>query len=475
VRLRTRHNALGNNVLVNDTGALVHPEFGDEMSAAQLDQLAARISAHPTDYVAQEHVVSRSAPVLLDNRVQARRFVVRAYLVAADGSYTVMPGGLTRVTESQDSLVVSLQKGGGSKDTWILADGPVSEQTLLSTATQAVELSRGGGDLPSRIADDMFWLGRYVQRAEGDARIARCLFGRLMDNARPDNLATSRILMDALLGPNRIRLEEGGMSALVAEVLGEDGAGSMRPAIEHMQGLVRSLRDRVSGDAWRVLQGIETDFSEFDATKSEDHVPAAVGLLNRLAVRFLAFSGVIAESMTRGQAWRFLDLGTRVERGLVMARLIRATLVDVRPDESAILDALLEISDSSLTYRRRYLTQLDVAAVVDLLVADETNPRAVAYQVAAIEQHLQALPREVTHPQANPHIQRVLQLRTKLKLADLRQACDPGKSTTRDGLRQLMTETIDGLAEVTELVSQIYFSHAAISRRLGGPGEERAK
>ena len=89
-------------------------------SQADVEQLAARISAHPVDYVAQEHVLSRSAPVLLDNREQARRFVVRAYLTAADGSYTVMPGGLTRVTESQDSLVVSLQKGGGSKDTWIV-------------------------------------------------------------------------------------------------------------------------------------------------------------------------------------------------------------------------------------------------------------------------------------------------------------------------------------------------------------------
>jgi uncharacterized alpha-E superfamily protein len=149
--------------------------------------------------------------------------------------------------------------------------------------------------------------------------------------------------------------------------------------------------------------------------------------------------------------------------------------VDVRADESAVLDALLEISDSSLTYRRRYLTQLDVAAVVDLSVADETNPRAVAYQVAAIEQHLQALPREVSHPKANPHIQRVLQLRTDLRLADMREACDPGKSTTREGLRRLMTETIDGLAEVTEFVSRIYFSHAAISRSLAGLGEDRPK
>jgi uncharacterized circularly permuted ATP-grasp superfamily protein/uncharacterized alpha-E superfamily protein len=448
------------------------PQFGEGMTRSRLEELAARISARPSEFVAQEHLVSRTAPVLLNDQLQARRFVVRAYLAAADGSYTVMPGGLTRVPASQESLVVSLQKGGGSKDTWILADGPVSEMTLLAAVTHSIELSRGGGDLPSRVADDMFWLGRYVQRAEGDCRVARSLFSRLMEQGRADSPAVAAVLIRSLLGNVRFTTDELGIQVLFAEVFSQNGAGYLRPAIAHMQSLVRALRDRVSADAWRILQGIERDLSAFDSNGSEDHAPRAVQVLNRLAVGFLAFGGVVNESMTRGQAWSFLDLGNRVERAIVMARLVRSTLVNVMPDEPAILDALLEIADSSLTYRRRYLTQLEATAVVDLLVADETNPRAVAYQIAAIERHLCDLPREVTHPQESPHTQLVLQLRTKLRLADLQAACQPSKEGVRVGLDALMNYTIGTLEEITELVSQIYFSLAEVSRRLSGPGEE---
>jgi uncharacterized circularly permuted ATP-grasp superfamily protein/uncharacterized alpha-E superfamily protein len=448
------------------------PEFGEGMTRTRLEELAARISARPTEFVAQEHLVSRTAPVLLNDQLQARRFVVRAYLAAADGSYTVMPGGLTRVPASQESLVVSLQKGGGSKDTWILADGPVSEMTLLAAVTHSIELSRGGGDLPSRVADDMFWLGRYVQRAEGDCRVARSLFSRLMEQGRADGPAVAAVLVRSLLGNVRFTIDDGGIQALFGEVFSQNGAGYLRPAIAHVQSLVRALRDRVSADAWRILQGIERDLSAFDSNGSEDQAPRAVQVLNRLAVGFLAFGGVVSESMTRGQAWSFLDLGNRVERAIVMARLVRSTLVNVLPEEPAILDALLEIADSSLTYRRRYLTQLEATAVVDLLVADETNPRAVAYQIAAIERHLCELPREATHPQESPHTQLVLQLRTKLRLADLRTACQPSKAGVRVGLEALMSYTIGTLEEITELVSQIYFSLAEVSRRLSGPGEE---
>jgi uncharacterized circularly permuted ATP-grasp superfamily protein/uncharacterized alpha-E superfamily protein len=448
------------------------PRFGEELSKEHLAQLVARVTARPGDFVAQEHVASPTAPVLLNERLQPRRIVVRAYLAESDGSYTVMPGGLTRVTAHENALIVSLQKGGGSKDTWVLADHPVTETTLLSTTTHSIELSRGGGDLPSRVADDLFWLGRYVQRAEGDVRVARCLFGRLMDHSRGDTAGAASMLALSMLGPTGIQLEDSRTQALVAEIFGPNGAAGLRRSIDHVQDLVRSLRDRITADAWRILQTIDRDLSEFDVNHDKNQSPGVMQLLNRLTVNFLAFGGVVADSMTRGQAWLFLDLGTRLERAIVVARLVRSTLSRVMPDESAVLDAVLEAADSSLTYRSRYLTQLDASAVVDLLVADETNPRAVAYQVAAIEEHLKQLPCEVDHPQRSPHTQLVLELRTKLRLANLRVACQPGKDGLRTKLDAMLTETIKSLEELAELISQIYFSHAAVARRLAGLGEQ---
>ncbi len=447
------------------------PEFGQMLTREELSRLAARISADPGSYVAQEPIVSHTAPVYQNDHVEPRRYVVRAYLAASSGSYTVMPGGLTRVTANSESLVVSLQKGGGSKDTWILADGPVSDATLLTRSSAPIELNRGGGDLPSRVADDLFWLGRYVQRAEQDVRIARCLFSRLNEHNRADSPGVADILSGELVGFSGFQLDESGPSKLVKELLGTPSVG-LRSTINHVEELVRTLRDRVSSDAWRILQGIERELTAFDASPGGEQEGQVVHLLNRLAIEFLAFGGVVSESMTRGQAWRFLDLGRRIERGISMARLLRSTLVLAVDDEPSMLDALLEIADSSLTYRRRYFTVLDIAAVLDLLAADEGNPRAIAYQIAAIEQHIHELPRESRHPRQNPHAQQILALRSRLRLADLRAICDATKDGLRPGLESLMNDCINTLEQVTVVVSQIYFSHAETSRRLAGPGEE---
>jgi uncharacterized circularly permuted ATP-grasp superfamily protein/uncharacterized alpha-E superfamily protein len=441
-----------------------NPEFGQGMAANELEALAWRISANPSHYVAQEQIVSRTAPVLLNDKIQARRFVVRAYLTADNASYTIMPGGLTRVTASEDSLVVSLQKGGGSKDTWILADGPVSETTLLTPASQALELNRGGGDLPSRVADDLFWLGRYIHRSENYVRIARCLVGRAMDYGRGERPGMADILAGELVGQRGFICDATDANALAAEVFNPALSGGLRISIDQAEGLMRALRDRVSTDAWRILQAIERDLSDFDSESDAARPAKVVQLLNSLAISFLAFSGVVAESMTRGYAWRFLDMGSRIERAVASARFVRSTLGAVVPDEPGLLETLLEIADSSLTYRRRYFTQLDAAAVVDLLVADEANPRSVAYQVAAIEQHLSNLPRQASHPQSSPHIQLIVQLRTKLEVVDLQAACIPSEAGMRPALVSLLNEIIDDMHQVAELISQIYFSHAAARR-----------
>ena len=448
------------------------PQFGEQLTGEELATLRNKIAANPRQFVAQERLESRTAPVLLNDKMQGRRFVLRAYLAAADGSYTVMSGGLARVTASEDSFVVSLQKGGATKDTWVLADRPAIEATATEPAARVIELNRGGGDLPSRVADDLFWLGRYVHRAEADVRIARTLVGRLVHQGLPERPGTAEVLTRELLGNRKFSFEEPDPRALIAEVFRATPTGDLRSAINHVEDLIRSLRDRVSTDAWRILQGIQRDLADFDQGATTDRLARIVELLNHIAIEFLAFSGVVAESMTRGHAWRFLDLGSRLERSIASSRLIRSTLVKVAADEPLLLDAILEIADSTLTYRRRYFTQLNAAAVVDLLIADEANPRSVAYQVAAIEQHLANLPRQSNHPEASPHAQLISKIRNRLRLADLSAICVPSANGLRPELDALLTEVMNGMQQISAMVSQIYFSHAALTQRLTGPGEE---
>ncbi|HWA97546.1 MAG TPA: circularly permuted type 2 ATP-grasp protein [Pirellulales bacterium] len=442
------------------------PVFGSELSRSDLEALAGKIQSQPLAYVAQEPVESFMAPVLRNGDVQSRRFVVRAYLAAVDQSYAVMPGALTRVTDAPDSFVVSLQRGGGSKDTWILGQGPVNEVSLLTPASTPVLLSRGGSDLPSRAADDLFWLGRYVQRCEAIVRLARCVINRLTDPHALENPQALHVLIDELL------IHSSAMPAhaaqLAAAIFADSDPTGLRRSTEAFRTLARVLRDRISADAWRILEAIErqvTDSNRELRNVGDDAIDTVLDRFNQFMTGFLAFGGMVADSMTRGLAWRFLDMGMRLERAIGVADLLGAVLSQQRYEERFLLDALLEAGDSSLTYRRRYLTQLEPAAVLDLLLADETNPRSVAFQLAGIEQHLNQLPRDSTHPQLNVDLQQVLQLRTTVQLTDLTAMCIPTRGQ-RARLKALLEQVTEQLELISKLVTQMFFNHAAVSPHL---------
>jgi uncharacterized circularly permuted ATP-grasp superfamily protein/uncharacterized alpha-E superfamily protein len=443
------------------------PVFGAELSRAELDELAAKIRARPHEYVAQELSMTHTAPALSDEGISPRRFTVRAHLAVQGDGYSVMPGGLTRIPWSPESLIVSLQKGGGSKDTWILADGPVQETTLLASPLDPVPLSRGGGDLPSRIADDLFWLGRYVQRAESLVRIGRSALGRLIDVSGVEARVAVRSLTRALGS-----VEGGGSpdAELVGALLGNPGGNGLRSTTASIYRLARLLRDRISVDAWRILQGIDREVSRFQVDPS-DPCSGVPDLLDGLVASVAAFTGFSIDSMTRGDGWRFLDLGHRLERAMSVARLLRDTLVETAEDEGPLLEAVLEVCDSSITYRRRYLTRLEAHALSDLLVADESNPRSLAYQVVEILGHLNALPRESAHPRDSADRQRAIQLRTFLQLADLSVAC-VATGGRREGLDALLGEVFSQLSRLSEEIAEIYFIHSVVPQELRTRGPE---
>jgi uncharacterized circularly permuted ATP-grasp superfamily protein/uncharacterized alpha-E superfamily protein len=445
------------------------PVFGRDLTHEQLTALTRKIKSHPEQFVAQTQVMTCTTPALIGDHVEPRRFVLRTYLTAKADSYAVMSGGLTRITKSADSLVVSMQRGGGSKDTWILADGPVSQVTLLPSPGEPVALSRGGGDLPSRVADDLFWLGRFVERGEGQVRLARCIFARMIDQSGVDYSNAIAKLVNAW--PKVMRSSGG---ALAEREFIEDALASANDGlcgiISYVHGLARVLRDRVSADAWRILDQIYVTAKNFkiDARQPATGFPE---LLDNLTVGFAAFVGLASDSMTRGQAWTFLDIGRRVERIDFIARLLRDTLVDPGADP-VLLEALLEISDSSLTYRRRYATHLEPHALADLLLADESNPRSVAYQLLRLENRLSALPHDMTYPDRNKDLRFLLKLRTSVQLADLVKLCVVPAEQRRDAFDALLADAIDQIARLSDAVARLYFSHAEVSREMGDISQE---
>jgi uncharacterized alpha-E superfamily protein len=383
----------------------------------------------------------------------------------------VMNGALSRITQSNDSLVVSLQKGGRSKDTWVLSDGPVSPVTLLPSSAQPIAISRGGSDLPSRLAEDLYWLGRYAERTDAQARLARGAIARMIDQTGFDSAHAVQVLASACrfkpIRSTGAELEREFIDAMLGKTNGE----GLRGSVANLHRLARVLRDTISTDAWRILQQLYRQVFNFKAVQT-DPASGILELLDNLVVTLAAFAGLASDSMTRGQAWRFLDIGRRVERADFVAHFLRDTLVEPGTDP-VLLEAVLEIGDSSLTYRRRYMTHLEPHAVADLLLADETNPRSVAFQFALIDLHFAALPRDISHPDRNIDQRLLLKLRTSIQLADFVELCSVPPDREREEFHALLTGIMEQIAQLSEAIAQLYFSHAVISQEISGMREAR--
>jgi uncharacterized circularly permuted ATP-grasp superfamily protein/uncharacterized alpha-E superfamily protein len=452
------------------------PIFGARLSAAQRGELLNRMRAAPGDYVAQEQVQLSTVPVWDDGRAQPRHLVLRVYVVASGGSYAVMPGGLTRVTSSLDSLVVSMQRGGGSKDTWVLADAPTSQLSLLRSASVPIEVNRATFDLPSRVADNLFWLGRYVERVELAVRIARTILPRIYQESEPNRAAALNTGLRVLwaqgyLGAERPGVEQG-PAALEREVLGiiYDSAGrsSLSWNLHQVRRLAWLLRDRISADAWRILNHFAQQFS-VPPPPEPLRMSGALNLLDNAIMTLSAFSGLVMESMTRGHGWRFLDMGRRLERAVSMVELLRHGLGFHPVKESGQFEVLLEIADSSLTYRSRYLTSMQADLALDLLLLDEGNPRSVAFALARLREHIDQLPdsQSLIRRPAEAHI--AVRLMTAVELADVKELVRTDGSGRWDNLEELLSRLADELRLLSETLTRAYFNRAISSRQLSAP------
>jgi uncharacterized alpha-E superfamily protein len=206
------------------------------------------------------------------------------------------------------------------------------------------------------------------------------------------------------------------------------------------------------------------------ATGPGEHYPlsAVLDLLNRTVATLVAFGGLAMESMTRNEGWRFLDMGRRLERCLHILSLLRNTLGTVQANEGPLLKALLEIADSSMTYRRRYLSSLQTGAVLDLLLADETNPRSLAFQLTALAEDVENLPRDKTRPGRSLEERIMLSCLTALRLADVDQLARVDAGGTRPQLNELLGRLASQLPTLSDSITLNYLSHLQASRHLGG-------
>jgi uncharacterized alpha-E superfamily protein len=332
---------------------------------------------------------------------------------------------------------------------------------------------RSGNDLPSRVADNLFWLGRHVERAEAASRLLRSIFTRLLSESAPGASPELPALFRALVigWPAGARPLEALQNNVVTEsivlacLFDRNRAGSLQTIVDALSRVASIVRDRISIDSWRILSRLDDDFGPgypLGVVSLSDVLP----MLNQMILNLSAFGGVATENMTRGPGWQFLDLGRRIERALATIGLLRTTLFAQMPHEHALLDALLEIADSSMTYRNRYATNLQAGPVLDLLMTDETNPRSIAFQLAALAQHVEHLPRHQSDPLLSGEQRLVISALSAVRLADVNALSEVDENGVRPGLDRLLERAAGELRELASGISHKYLVHAGPSHQM---------
>jgi len=438
------------------------PVFGRMLTADQRSRLRAALRTRPDEYVAQSEVSLSTAPVWHGQGSEARPIVLRLYVSSSGDTGVVMPGGLTRVGGESDVPIVSMQRGGGSKDTWVVTEGPVMTESLLAHPAIAVRRERLDTVLPSRVADNLFWLGRQVERAELSARLLRSLADYLtredVSDETPELAALLQVIVDLHLLPaafaEKPKLRE--LERLLSHLFKEHTQDfALRTALNEVRRIAGAVRDRLSLDTWRILHQLQQDFQLRHGRIQFDDLLAH---LNRMIIDLAAFSGMEMESMTRGHGWYFLDIGRRVERALAVTRLVKSALA-AAASRQAMLEPLLEVADSSMTYRQRYFAEPQWPPVLDLILADRSNPRALAFQLAALADLLAHLPRE-SRPTATHEQDLVGRALESLLAVDFNALAQPGADDAFHRLAEMLEMIDEDLLGLSDAITFQFFSHA---------------
>ncbi len=452
------------------------PVFGEDLDEAARSLFIERLRAEPHNFVAQEQVLMSQAPIW--NRTEysadggaakvragldARVVGLRVFACATPNGYVVMPGGLTRVATGSDARVVAMQRGGASKDTWVMTDGLVNPVTLLSRPTENQDLIRAETHLASRTVENLFWFGRYAERCDNTARLMRRCFDTLIEAnpetrggewptlvalcqwqellEAPEPASTESVAPQDLSVPSDATIEE----RLLRAVHDTDLPG----LAHHIKQLFRvafNLRERLSTDNWRSLNQM---LQRLGSPGPDLNIGDALVLLDQAAVSLMTLAGFTLDGMTRDMGWRFLSTGRRIERLQFMCSALQHALT--MPPNSG-LDWLLDLGDSIITYRSRYMARPEWLPVLDLLILDNGNPRSVIFQLEGLIGALRRV--AAVHGPSGEEIFEPL-------LAQLK-SLDPGRDLRPGGeeLLTLLRNIYSASYQVSERLASQFFSYA---------------
>lgn len=391
-------------------GSDAHPSFdaalGTQMDQRQLDEWAGRIMRRSDAHTVQRYMPLSQMPTWAPNLDGAGRIAPRSVLLRVfalnDGpqSWRVLPGGLARLA-GPDAQIASMQRGGSSADVWVQTHGEVDRTTLIAPQVTPASLARHRAPVTSRAAENMFWLGRYTERAENTLRLARMTLDNLSgeEQATPAlvgwlhglaqrNALVPEAVPDAPLlqqGPHMLHSRRVFERALIAE-LGDVRRGrSVGFNLRCLREAAGAVRERLSREHWSHIERAENDFLRRTAEQAGESGEGRYALgatqrtLEGASMLLAAITGAQTDRMTRDDAWRLLSIGRHIERlGFLAHALAEAVSHEVLAEASGF-EAVVALFDSTITFHGRYQQRRDLAPLVDLLVLDGDNPRSLAW------------------------------------------------------------------------------------------------
>jgi uncharacterized circularly permuted ATP-grasp superfamily protein/uncharacterized alpha-E superfamily protein len=361
------------------------PQAAAELDPPARARLLEQIEAQPAAFSAMAGVAPSLAPCARGTELVPQAIVLRMFLVRNAGTWHALPGGLARHLE-KGQLTGQLPARGVSKDVWIMAEGSehIVGPAALPQAPMAIR--RTFGELPSRTADNMFWLGRYIERLEATARLTRAIILRLGRSTPMPREHLELQLLQACLAASNLNdpeMQANGAPPATAIAASTREGGTITRLLGHVGRLTELVRDRLTGEMYASFTHMLRAASD-EAAASGGNLAALAHTMASIQRFSTVVAGLAAENMVRGGSWLFLDMGRRVERAALTVDHLAVVLDQPEPRWELGLRLALEICDSAITYRSRYFTTLQAGPVLDLVIADDGNPRAVAFQLMTL-------------------------------------------------------------------------------------------
>ena len=449
--------------------------FCEFLTAAQLDRLKREILSNPYRFVAQERISFSTAPDFVNGQLEPRKVMCRTFSIAKKDSYSVMPGGLVRVAPERENLHVSNQRGGVSKDFWIITDEPQTNIQHYAWDTSCKISISNINDLPSNTAENLYWSGRYLGRALVTARFIRMVLNEMNDvhySAKKTESENLQYLYQSLtnitftypgfIGEGKEETLQNPLTEIRSLMMDEKRWGSFAQTLQSFSNSYYSLRNLWSKDMWRVFDSIQKLWRRFKEDNNYS-ISELTKLLDRVVTRLIAFMGLIEESILVDQGLLLYFIGLQTEQAIMNVAKCRSLLVFNLEEhlQYEVLESLLTSHESLNIYRYSYRSYLSLENVINLIILDKEYPKSLTYQLKRIQKDIDRLPHSKADGNHSECQKIIHEANSKINDLTVDFLTELNKDQSlRENLDASLSELSDLLHNLSLAISDTYFNHS---------------